>query len=268
MNYPVIGCCNSTYKERWLNMDGMCKLCLNMAKLCNSHVIPEFCYNPLYDNKHRALTINADGLKQKYIQQGFRDFLLCRDCENNFSLFEKRFKEYWFDSGFIPKTIKNKIVTIEGYDYLDFKLFHLSVIWRMSVSEKEDFKSVSLGPYEEKLRKILFERSFVQEYKYPIHAEVLVDDDFNVCTQMIYPACRTKLHNKTVYYTTYAGCVWYCIVTEDELLQETALQTELPRYINQEGKLFMLVENYARSNPIQSFLKQSGEFLVDLKCRI
>lgn len=241
-------------------MTEICKLCLKRAELCNSHVIPEFCYKPLYDNKHRALTIHADGFKQEFIQQGFRDYLLCPDCENKFSIFEKKFKEYWFDSGRIPVTIYDKSVIIEGYNYLDFKLFHLSILWRMSVAKNDNFNSVSLGPYEEKLREILLQESFVQEYKYPIHAEVLVDDDFNVCTQMIYPSCRTKMHNKTVYYTTYAGCVWYCIVTEEELYQETALQAKVARYINQDGKLFMLVTNYAESIPIDSFLKQSGKF--------
>ena len=36
-------------------------------------------------------------------------------------------------------------------------MFHLSLLWRMSVSKHPYFKEVSLGPHEEVLRRMLLE---------------------------------------------------------------------------------------------------------------
>ena len=51
---------------------------------------------------------------------------------------------------------KNKSAFIlEEYDYNKFKLFVLSLVWRASVSRQDIFENVSLGPYEEELRKVI-----------------------------------------------------------------------------------------------------------------
>jgi hypothetical protein len=42
-------------------------------------------------------------------------------------------------------------VVIRGLDYSTFKLFHLSVLWRASVSSGPDFASVRLGVHEERI---------------------------------------------------------------------------------------------------------------------
>lgn len=48
-------------------MIGICKLCKRNSKLLRSHIIPEFFYEPLYDQIHRGLMISTnpnENLKQ------------------------------------------------------------------------------------------------------------------------------------------------------------------------------------------------------------
>ena len=58
-----------------------CRLCLEEATLCNSHILSEFFYKPMYDEKHRALKFTREPYNRKYIQKGFREYLLCEKCE-------------------------------------------------------------------------------------------------------------------------------------------------------------------------------------------
>ena len=67
-----------------------CALCLGEAPLRNSHVIPEFLYRSLYDEKHRLHQVSADPAQPNiYLQKGLREPLLCELCEQRFSVSER-----------------------------------------------------------------------------------------------------------------------------------------------------------------------------------
>jgi len=53
-----------------------CKLCNNEVPLRNSHIIPEFLYASLYDDKHRFYEISVDTTKKIHINK--------KALENNF----------------------------------------------------------------------------------------------------------------------------------------------------------------------------------------
>ena len=76
-----------------------CKLCLNkVVKLEHSHIIPECLYSDLYDNKHRFITIKSDNyLNLNKEQLGYREYLLCKGCENKLSKWEGRLKMDFVD---------------------------------------------------------------------------------------------------------------------------------------------------------------------------
>ena len=58
-------------------MQGNCKLCLNKSDLKNSHIIPEYFYKPMYDEKHRFFQVSIDpNEKNKFVQKGLRKYLL------------------------------------------------------------------------------------------------------------------------------------------------------------------------------------------------
>jgi hypothetical protein len=45
--------------------------------------------------------------------------------------------------------------SIPEYDYMTLKLCVLSILWRMSITRQEEYKGVSLGPYENDIRTML-----------------------------------------------------------------------------------------------------------------
>ena len=60
----------------------ICILCQQEKRLCDSHIIPEFAYADIYDDKHRAVTFSPIAPdERKFEQKGVRDKLLCTDCE-------------------------------------------------------------------------------------------------------------------------------------------------------------------------------------------
>ena len=62
--------------------EGNCRLCGKAKELCDSHVISEYFYKPLYDESHEYLVLSTDP-KQKRIfeKKGIRERLLCVQCE-------------------------------------------------------------------------------------------------------------------------------------------------------------------------------------------
>jgi hypothetical protein len=63
---------------------GTCKLCQREAELQNSHVLSEFLYRELYDDKHRLAALSQDR-KPISLQTGVKEPMLCRACEQGFS---------------------------------------------------------------------------------------------------------------------------------------------------------------------------------------
>ena len=110
----------------------ICKLCQKNRDLKESHIIPKFVARWLKET-------SATG----YLRQGFQpnlcrqDFsteqLLCGDCENRLSRWEKIFAE----SIFFPYLNEEK----REFEYTDWLLkFSVSLIWRLGVSELDDFQ--------------------------------------------------------------------------------------------------------------------------------
>ena len=129
----------------------ICKLCQKQAKLRNSHILPEFFYQNLYDKdvkRFNTYKINLDkpeNLKKRIEQKGIREYLLCQDCETLLSKYERYAAETLYS-----KNLKNKAYVINsketpdqkkftydyaGFDYKLFKIFLLSLLWRIIISD-------------------------------------------------------------------------------------------------------------------------------------
>lgn len=134
-----------------------CRLCQNNCqKLCDSHIISEFLYTPLYDSKHRIFRVSAAlGDKLKRIQKGLREQLLCETCEGRFSPLEGYARGVLFGGTEIEITRSEDRAFECRVDYKKFKLFQLSLLWRAGVSKTPEFENVRLGKHEKQLRKML-----------------------------------------------------------------------------------------------------------------
>jgi hypothetical protein len=138
-------------------MELKCRLCADPSDLCRSHILPEFLYRPLYDDKHRFSVVTKGTHGIQYKQRGLTERLLCRKCEQFFGRNERYASEVM--TGRLGHSFEKRVryIEIDGIDYQRFKLFQLSILWRASVSSLEFFRLVSLGSREATLRQMLLQ---------------------------------------------------------------------------------------------------------------
>lgn len=151
-------------------MNGECRLCLQEAELRNSHVIPEFVYTALgvYDEKHRFCAFSTDpNVRVDTHQKGLREKLLCDTCEGRLNVWETYAKKVLFGGVALDVEGDEQLGAIaHGVDYEKFKLFAMSLLWRASVSTLETFENVTLGPHEDKLRRLLLVGDAGERWRY------------------------------------------------------------------------------------------------------
>lgn len=156
-----------------------CRLCQrSVPQLRNSHIIPECLYQPIYDFKHRFIPIQADNYSSARIEQmGYREKLLCPDCEIKLGNWENVTKQTLgaiSDSsvssvGSLKKiSLSGDWILVQGINYNAVKKCMLSILWRMSISTRNIFRAYRLGPYEERLRAILHADSALACAEYPL----------------------------------------------------------------------------------------------------
>jgi hypothetical protein len=159
-------------------MIGKCKLCLSEnIELRNSHIIPEFMYQNLYDKNPKrffVLKIQETEKSKKIEQKGIREKILCDSCENKFSKFEgyaaKTIYAKNFDNEVILKFAEQNpeetsfLYHYENFDYTLFKLFLMSLLWRFLVSEK--YETPYAGSHTENLRLALLDKNPLRDYQY------------------------------------------------------------------------------------------------------
>jgi hypothetical protein len=137
-------------------MKAKCELCSISAELRHSHIVPEFLYGLTYDEKHRFILVpGSTDSRPRYEQQGLREYLLCQLCEVRFSRYEGYTKRVMLDTETFHRAEHRKHLVIHGVKYPEFKLFWMSVLWRMSISSLDLFRTVDLGPHAEILRQHL-----------------------------------------------------------------------------------------------------------------
>lgn len=208
------------------SMQMKCRLCELERQLRNSHIIPEFVYKPIYEkhrvhqDKHRAYEIFIDSDSQfisrvKPIQKGLREKLLCHDCEQLLNdRYEKYFLKVWFENKSLPGRVsKDSIIHISGLDYHKFKMFHLSILFRASASSLPEFRQVSLGVHENRIRKKLLDDESGDDTEDVIIAHAITKENgeiqFNLITS---PFLLRQLYGYISYGFCFGGCVWYYIV--------------------------------------------------------
>jgi len=67
---------------------GKCALCLQDRELRNSHILPKWCYARSFNVKHQLKVVGTPDLVGKTMQDGYKEPLLCDDCEGRFSRWE------------------------------------------------------------------------------------------------------------------------------------------------------------------------------------
>ncbi|NOX36713.1 MAG: hypothetical protein GXO78_04170 [Calditrichaeota bacterium] len=190
-----------------------CKLCGQEKKLRNSHIIPEFFYKPMYDEKHRFNVIPlSEGQKLHFKQKGLREKLLCEDCEVQLSVYEKYVRSVFYGGTGIYITNGNPL-KIEGIDYKKFKLFQLSLLYRAAVSSLDFFQNVALGPHLIKIRNMLLNENPGNKLDYPCFMVMILMEGNKILDGLIYPPQMMRVDAHRVYRFILGGCFWIYFVS-------------------------------------------------------
>ncbi len=187
-----------------------CRLCLRIAELRLSHVIPEFLHAPLYDEIHRLNVVRARAGHVDQTQKGDRERLLCDGCEQ---LLNKNYEQYFLKVW--PRKVPT-LIDVAGHkwtlcdlNYVSFKLFHLSILWRSSVA-RSVFRGFSLPAQdEEQLRQMLLNRQPGPVERFQIVAVLLLSSGTRkVCHTSIMAPCITESAGRLLYTFVFGGCAW------------------------------------------------------------
>ena len=189
-----------------------CNLCGNDRELKNSHIIPEWVYTDLYDEKHRFNVLATTKIKPRPLEQkGIREKLLCNDCEQKFSKYEKYAREVirGGESVLVQK-YQNKIL-VSDINYTLFKLFQISVLWRAGISNNEMFSKVDLGPHENTLRNMLIVEDPGSSNKYGCLMFGIINEN-DVVSDFIDQPEELRIDGMRCYRFVFSGFVWVFFV--------------------------------------------------------
>ena len=109
----------------------ICKLCNLEKELRNSHIIPEFMYQNLYDHQPKrfySLNVNVDEENKssnRIEQKGIREYLVCNDCEGILSKYENYAAETIY-----AKNKENKAYFVKASETKDQQGFLYESIFR------------------------------------------------------------------------------------------------------------------------------------------
>ncbi len=186
-----------------------------MRPLCRSHIVPEFAYTPIKNDKSQ---IYAVGRTVKKVQTGYFERMLCSDCEGLISGYEGKFKKLWMDT--IPPEFRHlaarplvDIIYVEVPNYDAFKLFHMSVFWRAAVSNGFKIESMSFGRYEREITTLIKEGNPGQLGDFPFLAVLNLDENGRP-VPTVSPLAKGdgRFEGHHYYLMSYAFCDWTFIV--------------------------------------------------------
>jgi hypothetical protein len=191
----------------------ICRLCLEEKDLRNSHIIPEFFYRPLYDEKHRINTLISDKEILEYHQKGVRERLLCDDCEQQIGKYENYVRKMFYGGVALDFPVNPSEIIIKNVIYESFKLFQLSLLWRASISSHWFFKFVNIGPYEEKIRQMLLNENPGGKYDIGCLLAFYLDDTRKVVDGLILQPINLRANGHRSFAFVIGGALWLFVVS-------------------------------------------------------
>jgi len=172
--------------------------------------------------------------KNNMHQKGIREALLCFECEQHLSKYE-RYASLVLNGGY-SLTVRNegRMVHLGNIEYLKFKLFALSILWRAGVSNLDVFGQVKLGPHEEKLRIMILNDEPGTEHQYPFILSPIIHEN-EVQEALIVAPTWTRLEKHYAYRFVFGGIAWVFLVSGHK-----APNFVINASINRKGELTML----------------------------
>lgn len=197
-----------------------CKLCGEPKELCDSHIISEFFYTPIYDSKHRLpMMMTSAEIDNDLLQKGIREELLCKDCEQKF--YEGYVKNILYgtrkalssDHWKLERFGSYVVIIIDNIDYTKFKIFQMSVLWRAGVASGKMWEPVQLGDkHEKKLRAMLLNGDPGEPEEYGCVMMGIINDRKDLSHFITSPEVRI-IDGHRFYQFVFGGFIWAFLVT-------------------------------------------------------
>lgn len=140
----------------------ICRGCGEDKKLIKAHIIPEAFFRGLRsDGTPPRLITDIKGIYPRKAPIGVYDSgILCRSCEDIFEDLDEYGQLALLQNSDSTRELKwgSELLgyAISGVDLNYFKKFLLSVLWRASVSTHDYYSKVNLGPYEKRVKDIVW----------------------------------------------------------------------------------------------------------------
>lgn len=151
--------------------ENICRLCHAASELRESHIIPGWTMGLIRDETLDNRFYELHNKLNRIIQDGPKEYLLCDECEQKISRYEKYFREAIHLSRHGIKIRQNRqFAVIDNLDYSKVKLFFLSLLWRMSVSSRAEFENVCIGDEEEAVRRMIVREEPGESSQYSVSA--------------------------------------------------------------------------------------------------
>ncbi|MDD3607947.1 MAG: hypothetical protein PHQ20_04110 [Candidatus Moranbacteria bacterium] len=150
----------------------ICKLCQKEKRLIDSHIIPRAFFEFLYpkdEEKRKSLVMISKDRYDKRRPIGSYEKLLCKDCDQMLGTYDDYAQKLLLKTSlkFYPN-VKEMAYLINSYDHFKLKMFFISLLWRASISQLEEFALIDCGPFKERLRELILLNSIGLEDEFSI----------------------------------------------------------------------------------------------------
>lgn len=231
----------------------ICALCLKEETLRRSHIIPQFMYSEMRDSKNRILILNSNpDVRDRFSQSGMWEYLLCDACEGVIGRYEDYACRVIYGGDKDAKAMfDGPDLKLERLDYAKLKLFLLSLIWRMGVSQEEFFREVELGPYEQRLRAMIVNGNPGLSHEFGVFCIApILNKSRMVCTA---PPEAIR-HDSVRIYRCLIGGLLFCFVVSNQRLP-TAVEARFP---NPAGQWSILQQNVEEITYLKDYVMRMG----------
>lgn len=150
---------------------GVCKLCQKTAALQNSHIVSKFLLreNGLvghHKSKFDIICVTDPNQNELHRQDGIKEYLLCGSCEGRLAKWEGYARQKFYGTPSPFQGVRRPGFVWRGLDYVQMKLFLLSVLWRMGIASHPFYGHVQLGRHEKHLRRMLLTQDPMESWRY------------------------------------------------------------------------------------------------------
>lgn len=225
-------------------ISSMCKLCKTEQILIGSHIIPKFLHKKIDPNRNTPFVVYENLKAVTKNDLGIAENLLCKKCDNEIiGAYEKYFNDIWYVNSVLPNTInQNEIISIV-IDYKLFLLFHLSVFWRMSVSNDPSFQHIDFGKrHNEQIRTMLLNNDDSNNlYKITVK---IIEKDKQLLDKIIMQPVHYKVDLHNIYSAIYGGL-------EIKLKISSHYYEEFEKVSMSNNKTCVFVRNYKDISQLQ-----------------